>query len=371
MKLAEADRKRLLPLLDQLGGAVEDLLLSGLTTASEATRQTLNVAFQEAARMRLLKLGSTLRVAGEELGRFTRNESDFSRQRLSFFLNRAWLLSQGLVRALRANDEAAFDRLLWVPADAPIDRLEVVTLGVVKKVIRGAACTFEFRLRLVQPAAGRPAGTALRWSCVFPVKPGTNIPAEAYLQLPQKQKFKAAEFLGGKVMTIQHAALALDDSGGRVNLGERSTVTTGDEFEDWKSLQSWDPKSALLRIQNHQVGPFDLDIEMQEEVVLADWQLGEPTLRDDGRTVFPVTTAGTILDAIVSPGEEGAALSKALGELCKKKNRPPLFGLMHYQRCRLMLQPLTTFDKDGPKHMMISDDKLNRAELLKALNLTS
>jgi hypothetical protein len=371
MKLADGDCKRLLPLLEQLGGAVEDLLLSGLTTASEATRQTLNVAFQEAARMRLLKLGSTLRVASEELGRFTRNDADFSRQRLSFFLNRAWLLGQGLARALRENDEAAFDRLLWVPADAPVDRLEVVTLGVAKKVIRGAACTFEFRLRLVKSAAGRSAGTPLRWSCVFPVKPGTNIPAEAYLHLPQKQKFKAAEFLDGKVMTIQHAALALDDVGGRVNLGERSTITAGDDFEDWGSWQSWDPQAAFARIQNHKVGPFDLDIEMQEEVFLKDWQLGEPTTRDDGRTVFPIATSGVVLDAVVSPGEEGAALLKALGELAKKKRRPPLFGLMHYERCRLVLQALTTFGKDGPTHLMISGEKLNRAELLKALNLTS
>jgi hypothetical protein len=371
MKLADADRKRLLPLLEQLGGAVEDLLLSGLTTASDATRQTLNIAFQEAARMRLLKLGSTLRIASEELGRFTRNEADFSRQRLSFFLNRAWLLGQGLARALRENDEAAFDRLLWVPADRAVDRLEVVTVGVGKKVIRGAACTFEFRLRLVSPAADRPAGTPLRWSCVFPVKPGTNIPAEAYLHLPQKQKFKAAEFLDGTVMTIQHAALALDDVGGRINLGERSTVTAGDEFEDWASLQTWNPQAALARIQKHQVGPFDLDIEMQEEVMLKEWQLGAPAPRDDGRTAFPVTTSGVVFDAMVSPGEEGAALLKALGEFGKKKRRPPLFGLMHYERCRLVLQPLTTFGKDGPKHLMISGEKLNRAELLKALNLTS
>ena len=44
MTLAEADRKKLLPLLGELAGAVEGLLLSGLTTASEATRQLLTVA---------------------------------------------------------------------------------------------------------------------------------------------------------------------------------------------------------------------------------------------------------------------------------------------------------------------------------------
>src|SRR5262249_61433927 len=133
MNLAEADRKKLLPLLDELGGAVEDLLLSGLTTASEATRQMLNVAFQEASRLRLLRLGSTLRVANEELGRFTRNEPDFSRKRLAFFLHRTWLLSHGLAPALREEDETRLALLLPAPARTPVDRPGGGTLGAVQK----------------------------------------------------------------------------------------------------------------------------------------------------------------------------------------------------------------------------------------------
>src|SRR5947208_1393387 len=126
MKLAEADRRKLPGLLEELARSVEELLLSGLTTASEATRQALHVSFQEASRMRLLRLGSTLRVAGEELGRFTRKEPEFSRKRLSFFLTRAWLLCRGLLRALRERDEPEFERLLWVPPNEPVERVEVV-----------------------------------------------------------------------------------------------------------------------------------------------------------------------------------------------------------------------------------------------------
>src|SRR5438128_9404241 len=107
MNLPPAERKKLASLLDELGRAVEDLLLTGLTTASEATRQTLGVAFQEASRLRLLRLGSTLRGANDELGRFTRNEPEFSRKRLGFFLNRAWLLGKGIGRALKDDDDAA------------------------------------------------------------------------------------------------------------------------------------------------------------------------------------------------------------------------------------------------------------------------
>src|SRR5438876_6449829 len=155
MNLNNADRQKLTATLNQLGKAVEGLLLTGLTTASETTRKTLQVAFQEASRLRLLRLGSTLRVANDELGRFTRNETDFSRKRLLFFLNRAWLLSHGLARALRTQNEQDFDRLLWSPTSQPVARLEVVTLGVSKK-ITAAFVGFDFRLRVVGGAAPPP-----------------------------------------------------------------------------------------------------------------------------------------------------------------------------------------------------------------------
>ena len=83
MKLSAADSKKLLPQLDRLCEAVEDLMLSGLTTASEATRQSLAVAFEEASRLRLLRLGNAIRAANEELGRYTRNDPNFSQRRLA------------------------------------------------------------------------------------------------------------------------------------------------------------------------------------------------------------------------------------------------------------------------------------------------
>ena len=244
MTLAEADRKKLLPLLGELAGAVEDLLLSGLTTASEATRQMLHVAFQEASRLRLLRLSSTLRVANEELGRFTRNESDFLRKRLVFFLNRAWVLSHGLARALREKDEPQLARLLWSPGGTPVDRLEVVTLGVVKKVIRGTAVTFEFRLRTTAAAADLPAGQRLIWSCVFPLRPGMDIPPEGFLHLPQKQRFKAVDFLTVRVLTIDKSVVTLDEPAGRITLTDASRVASGDPFTGWNQFCSWSPAAA-------------------------------------------------------------------------------------------------------------------------------
>jgi hypothetical protein len=369
VKLSPNDRRKLLPMLDKLAESVEELLLSGLTTASEATRQALGVSFQEASRLGLLRLGSTLRAANEELGRFTRDETEFSRKRLSFFLNRAWLLSHGLSRALRENAESEFDRLLWTPASNPIERLEVVTLGVVKRVSARTFCAFEFRLRTVSLAGDMPEGHRLIWSCVFPLKACNEIPAEGFLHLPQKQKFDAALFLEGKSIVIERAAVALDGfGGGRVSLGDASTVTAGEPFTDWQRFQSWDAGAALERIREHKPGPLDLEVEMQEEVVLDDWQIGQPAQRaEQQQVVFPIVHGNTTFDAVVAQGPEGKALHTALQALRTKKARPPLFGLLHYEMCRLVLQPLATLGKNGPEQLMLSAEKIDRAALVKAL----
>jgi hypothetical protein len=369
VKLSANDRRKLLPMLDKLAESVEELLLSGLTTASEATRQALGVSFQEASRLGLLRLGSTLRAANEELGRFTRNESAFSRKRLSFFLNRAWLLSHGLARALRENDEAEFDRLTWTPASHPVERLEVVTLGVVKRVSAGTFCAFEFRLRTVSASGDVPEGHRLIWSCVYPLRPDNDIPAEGFLHLPQKQKFNAGLFLEGKTMVLSRAAVALDGfGGGRISLGDASTVTAGEPFTDWQRFQNWDAAAAVERIREHKPGPLDLEVEMQEEIVLDDWQIGEADERaEQQQIVFPIAHGTTAFDAVVAQGPEGKALHAALRSLRKKKTRPPLFGLLHYEMCRLVLQPLAAFGKNGPEQLMLSEEKIDRADLLKAL----
>jgi len=368
MNLAQADRLKLIPLLNELARATEDLLLTGLTTASEATRQTLNVAFQEASRLRLLRLGGTLRVANEELGRFTRNETQFSAKRLLFFLNRAWLLSKGLARALRERDEAEFDRLLWTPANDVVDRLEVVTLGVVKKVATGAFYAFEFRLRTVADAGSIPGGRRLVWSCIYPVKPGLELQPEAFLILAQKQKFTPNQFLEGKVLVIENAAVALDEfGGGRISLGDQSTVTLGDKFTDWQRFRTWDPAEALRRVLGHKTGPFDLEVEMQEEMVLDGWQMDKPAERADGQTVYPITWNEIHLDALAGAGAEGQALKKALDEWRGAKEKPPLFGLLHYENCKLMLQPLAIFTDPGPVQLQLTAEKIDRAALLKAI----
>lgn len=368
MNLNPIDRRKLEGLLADLIAVIEDFLRTGLTTASETTRQTFNVSFQEASRLRLLRLGSTIRLANDEMGKLIKNDADFSRSRFAFFLNRAWLLACGLLKALKANDEKAFDRLLWTPPSQPIPKVEVAVLGVVKKVASRTFVAFDFRLRLVAPAGAMPAGQRISWSCVFPLKPDQDIPAEAFLHLPHRQKFTASQFLEGKSVVLENVAVALDDAGGaRLMLGDQSVVRAGVKLDDYEQYLSWDIARTLERIEKHEPSPFDLDVEMQEEIVLRNFSIGAAQSREAEKQVwYDFTESGVALTGVASAQDDGKSQRKYLDELRKKKPMP-LFGILHYEKCRLMLQPLTLFGRNGLVHLMLSPDKVDRATLLKAL----
>jgi hypothetical protein len=342
-----------------------------MTTASEATRQTVAAAMQEAARFRLLRLGSTLRTATEELARFTAHEASFSPSRLTFFLSRAWLLSRGLAHALQTAKEEEYDRLSWSRPVQSLPKVEVVCVGVAKKVAAGAFVAFEFRFRAVSEAAPVKAGQALAWSVVFPLKPGLEIPPEGFLHLPQKQKFTPFILLDRKSVTIEHANIVNEEFGGRLSLTDCSTVVLDKAFTEWERFLEWVPAPAIERIRKHTPGPLDLDTELQEEIVLKEYAIGTPGEGDaPGQTIYPITVGSLSLSAIVGSEAEGKALRQNLENLRKlKKNRPPLFGLMHYERCRLVFQPLTAF-RPEPDYLTISKENVNKAALLKALSFT-
>jgi hypothetical protein len=157
---------------------------------------------------------------------------------------------------------------------------------------------------------------------------------------------------------------------GRIQLGEKSTVATGEAFEEWEQYLTWDPAAALRRIEQHESGPFDLDVELQEDVAFTDWQLGDPDDSADDCTVYPILHGGIVFDGRVAKGIEGKATRKALKGLTKKKQRPPLFGVMHYEACRLLVQPLTVFTEEGPEYMTISNEAIDRKALLQTLSFT-
>jgi hypothetical protein len=370
------ERRRLPALLEDLAKAVEDVVASGLGTLSPATQEKLDVSFREASRLKLLRLGTSLRYVNEELGRFLEKSADFSAKRLAFFLNRAWLLARGMDEALREDDQATLARLLLASAQAPrpIPSLDVVCLGVLKRELQNN-CSFELRLRVVTAAHGVPAGQRLVWSCVFAANP--RLPsAETNLHLERKELNQLAPrvFLDGTVVTLTGIAVALSDDGsGRLILGPKVVATPGPPFTDWARFRAWDPARALARVRAHPTSPLDLPVELQEEVVVEDWALGEPVDRlEEKQRRYPLVTGQGLALASVTPlTDAGKELRAALDGYRGAARRPPLFGLMHYESGQLLFQPLAAFADGGMTQLMLADVKLSKRDLLKLIDFNT
>jgi hypothetical protein len=337
----DSQKKQLLSLLNELSKAVEELLLAGLTAASKSSVERLDVSFKEASRMKLLRLGSTLRIANEEIVRFSAGSPQFSARRFSFFLSRAWLLATAMRRALDAGDEEMLNRLQVTPPAQPVEKLKVVTLGVAKRVVPGAFASFDFRMRALGPAGPVADKQPLVWSCVFPLRKDLDLPREAFLHLPQKQKFKPSILLEKKVAEVAKCAVSAQPGGPmRLALGEASTMSAGEEFTDWQPLLSWDIPKAAARLEQHRPTPMDLEIELQEEVFLSSWQPGEERQTEDGYDILPIESNHLPLEVRLDRGPSGIPLAGVMSKMAQKKRRPPIYGLVHYEACRLILQPV-------------------------------
>ncbi len=352
------DAKGTTALLDELARLVEDLVRTGLPSATKATRTKIDAAFEEASRRKLLRLGVSLRYVGEEVGRFLADDGTFTSRRYAFFLHRSWLLAKGIGAALAANDAALVASLAagTGSAPSPIGDLEVVTLGVAARAST-VACSFDFRLRVVASRREEVASRSLVLSFVFATKPG--VPPEAYLHLPQKQGFAPKVLCEKGRIAIVEAARIAGGAADRLVLGPKSRVTAGGPYEDWEAQLVFDARGAAARAFAHVPTPLDLAVEMQEEVVLREWAL----VGDD------VVAPGLSVSLALPAGPEGARVRERLEAAAKKKKRAPLFGTVHYERGRILLSPLTLFERDGPVHLMLSNEKINLAALLGSLDL--
>lgn len=367
MKLSAAEQKKLSGVLKRTSEAIEEVIVGGLTAASESTHKTLAVTFREVSRLRLLRLGGTLRNANDEIARFVKDDERFSQTRLMFFLNRCWIMCRGIERAMQQKDSRTLDSLLMVPTTEKRDSLDVVCLGVAKKVVPDVFCAFEFRLRDVDN------GERLIWSTVFPMKPGAEIPAEGYLHLPQKQKFTPSLFLEKCDTSISNLLLAKSNAGPRrIQLTEESTVEIGNPYQDWDRFLTWNPQTALTRIQEHQVSPFDVDIELHEEAILDNFDRDEDAERNENRGKdyerTPILYRGMQASLAVSKSVEGDACRDALNSR-KKQAKDSLYGLMYYSDGEVLIQPLTLFENE-PTYITISKKSFDRKSLLKALKFT-
>lgn len=388
---AGPDAERLLGLLDALGDEVERLLQGGLTTATAATRDKLDVTFREASRRGLLRLGGTLGQVSREIGRYVAQDEQFSARRLSLFIGRTWLLARGMARALRAGDGAAFARLAMERRSEAVRELPVVTLGVLVKVVPGSFCAFDFRMRRLD---GGRLGEPVAFSEMFPLTgktPGQDVPAEAFLVLERPQRYKPRVLLDGGVVVFRDATLSRTEAGLRVSLGKDSGVEAGPPFDGWASLPAWSPADALARVRAHEVDPLELPNELHEEVVLDDFRVGAPSTAEH-RHAYPVrTTSGLALDGVAVDGVEGKTLRANLERL--RRGEPPLglgpgstsgtrkrkakpgaepppgrlFGVLHYETCRFVLQPLSLLTASGPIHLMTSAEGIDHKALLRNL----
>ncbi len=57
-------------------------------------------------------------------------------------------------------------------------------------------------------------------------------------------------------------------------------------------------------------------------------------------------------------------------KLAAKKKPPPIYGVVHYESCRLILQPLSALGDKGIDYLTVSQDKINQADLVKAMKFT-
>ncbi|MDP2345782.1 MAG: hypothetical protein Q8O67_32865 [Deltaproteobacteria bacterium] len=365
------ERKALVPVLEDTANAVQDLVATGLVAASASTKERLDVSFKEASRLKLGRLAASLRYTAEEIQRYL-DDKNFSARRLALFANRAWVIGRGLREAILKSDDAAMTRLLWAPSPVPVAALHVVTLGMRKRIPQGTGIVaFDFHLRLVQPAGDLPAGARLVWSHIVPRKSG-SVAADAFLHLDVKpQNFRPLLFTEARVIAMENVMVAVDGAGGgRVLLTPQSKVKSTDAFTEWDRFRSWDRPRTLARLAAHQPSPLDLEVELADEVVLHDAEIGDPVPRADSDVdILPLRSAGLGFDLPVARTEEGVELRAALAAMKKKasSSSSPLFGVLHFDMCRMVFTPLSALDEKGPRHLMLSTTKVDLKELTRSL----
>jgi len=59
---------------------------------------------------------------------------------------------------------------------------------------------------------------------------------------------------------------------------------------------------------------------------------------------------------------------KQFSALSRQDPRPPLYGLVHYESCRILFQPLTAFVNQDIRYLAIAPESISRVELVKAIS---
>jgi hypothetical protein len=376
-----ADLAAGLQIADDLARTVEQLLLTGLVSATSATRDKLDATFKEASRSKLLRIGASLRYVNEEIGRYLADDGTFTARRFGLFLHRSWLLARGFAHAMRGGDAVTAQRLALGTGSAPriVRHVELVTLGVLKRVV-STACTFDFKLRVVSAmdqqgqSSSDLLGRTVTWSFVFARKTAA-VSAETYLHLPQPQKYVPTLLLEKHKIHVHNASIATDDRGNlRLTLAPTSKVVAGDEVTDWSALYQWNVAAIEQRVTSHSVTPLDLAVEAQEEVVLSHWTAKLDSERSTSeRMLFTILQSDSApsFDGVVSTGADGVELKAALCKAASSRAAPcmPLYGLAYAENGRMLLLPLSYLTAQGPQHLMWSSDNIDVSSLMNTLTI--
>ena len=374
ISLDSAQGKTLNIALKQASTAIEQLLQTGMSTSSEHTITQFSELFKSISGLGITRLGSNLRLLTQEIQRYVKQDDTFSARRLSFFLNRSWLMCQGLSEAMQRQDKSLWQSLNATSATETLDEIEVITLGVSKKLVAGVFAAFEFRLRVLDPT--HPWGDkTLVFSLVFSLAGSADniaIHPEAFLDFGQPQNYSPRALLTHSIR-FKHVTISTEtEHRARLSLTPDSTVTPLNPIKNQHNLLALareNPESLHQQLANYQPSPFDLEIDLQSEIVLDTWTMGD--IRHDAgfedRYVIDIHAAGINYIALVSSYIEGEALLIALKHLKKSTVRPPLFALLHYELGQRVLQPLSVLEEDGPRHLMLGQDKTDYHKLLKQL----
>src|SRR5262249_54525594 len=161
-----------------------------------------------------------------------------------------------------------------------------------------------------------------------------------------------------KVVEVAACAVSTQlGSAKRLTLGEASTLTAEEAFTDWQSLWGWNLRQAAERLEQHRPTPIDLEIELQEEIFISDWQPGEQRETEEGFALLPIETRSLPFEIRLDQGPSGVPLRGVMTKMAAKKRRPAIYGVAHYESCRLMLQPLSALGKNGIEYLTVSPDK--------------
>lgn len=376
-RLPQAEIDKLLPVLQALGKALEDLVQAGLVTASSATKEKIELCFKEASRLKLGRVAASLRYANEEIQRYLDGAPTFSAKRLALFLNRSWILARGLDRALREKSDVALARLLLTAVPRVVDSVTVVCVGVRKRVPQGVAvCAFDFHCRVVS-GGGVDVGAPLIWSHIVARK-DPNIQPEALLHLELKpQGLKPVELMTRHAFTFTSCALTDDGRGGvRLTFSPETRVQKGAPTTG-RAVALSDRHALARRYQAHSPSPLDLEVELADEVCVALKRVAAPAARGDKADVdvaAAVVAFGAGDDAVdievdipVARTEEAKELRGMLRQWVERPPQAPVFGVLHVDHCRMVFVPLSIVDDAGPRPVMVSTAEIDLKVLMKTL----